>query len=86
VGEPCDAGCRAPMESPVAHGACETCGTSSSNYGGYDGQVIDSYEGVPAGSYNTGSSIPYNSQTYPIAQPAQGTRLGTEQILPKSAN
>jgi hypothetical protein len=80
VGAPCDAGCRGAL--PAA--GCEACGTTSSNYGGYDGQIIDSAEGASVG-YNLGPSAVYNSPTYPAAQAAQSVRMGTEQITPKAA-
>ena len=70
------------------------------NYGGIEGQAIDSHEGVPLGSYNSipsgsyvGETYPsrtYASQSYPsasipIGQPT-AVRMGAERILPKPAN
>ena len=47
VGEPCDAGCQgAPAQTHAAAGGCDSCATNSMNYGGYDGQIVDSYEGA----------------------------------------
>lgn len=89
-GAPCDAGCHAP--APAATSGCETCGTSA-HYGGYDGQVIGTYEGIPTetvvGSSTTGmGSVPsgaYISPTYP-SNAASGVRMGSEGIRPKPAN
>jgi hypothetical protein len=90
VGEPCDAGCHsAPMTAAPATGGCESCGSTSANYGGYDGQIINSYEGVPTGgSLSSTQVVPsgtYTSPSYPMAQP-QGVRMGAEQIRPMAAN
>ena len=91
VGEPCDAGgCHsAPVAAAPVAGGCETCNGASVGYGGYEGQVIDSYEGVPVGTtYNgtinggtvVGSSTPYAPPQY---QPAT-SRM--EPIAAKRAN
>jgi hypothetical protein len=85
VGEPCDAGCRHAAVAPTSAG-CDNCGTSTVNYGGYDGQVIDSYEGVQLGAINTAPAAVYTSPTYPAATAPQAARMGTEIIHPKAAN
>ncbi len=94
VGEPCDAGCQvAHMQQPAA-GGCESCATNSMNYGGYEGPIVDSYEGtpvgMPSGSYSTQPptySTPYSTTTpYSSAGQPSGVRAGTESILPKAAN
>jgi len=97
VGEPCDAGCQgAPVQS--ASGECESCATNSMNYGGYEGPIVDSYEGTPIGmpsgsystqppTYSTPYSTPYSSPTpYSSTGQPSGVRAGTESILPKAAN
>jgi hypothetical protein len=73
VGEPCDAGCQgASNAAPVATGGCESCGAATgANYGGYEGQIIDSYEGVPVGAYNETN---YGGSTY----------VGTSNVVPSN--
>lgn len=64
------------------------------NYGGYEGPVVDSYEGttigVPSDSYTTQpptySTQPPTYSTYPTVGQPSGSRMSTESILPKSAN
>ena len=84
VGEPCDAGCHA------AHDGCDTCvGSGSMNYGGYEGQVIDTYEGTPVtyGGTTTGSStVPYNPQTFPSSSAPIVNSPRREVVGPKPAN
>ncbi|MEQ1830402.1 MAG: hypothetical protein ABL921_30875 [Pirellula sp.] len=88
VGEPCDAGCHtAPMAAPMATAGCESCGNATSaHYGGYEGQIIDSYEGVPVGAVNSMPSGVYTSPTYPSATSVPGVRMGSETVRPKPAN
>lgn len=93
VGEPCNAGCQG---APTQHaaGGCESCATNTMNYGGYEGPVVDSYEGTTIGplsdSYTTQpptySTQPPTYSTYPTVGQPSGSRMSTEPILPKSAN
>ena len=103
VGAPCDAGCEAGMtrgvvETPMSSGGCDTCNANSSNYGGYNEQIIGSYEGTPVGSFESVpagnySSAPmtsgapiYNSPSYPMNTAPQSARMNAERIVPKPAN
>jgi hypothetical protein len=94
VGEPCDAGgCHsAPVAAPIASSGCDTCGTASASYGGYEGQVIDSYDGTPISSTYNGTinngTIVGGSQTFaPSGQPPyQPVMSRMEPIAAKRAN
>ena len=81
VGEPCDACDRGV--APASSG-CATCGSAGSmSYGGYDGDVIGTYENtVPTvgTTYSGTTTVPYNSGTFPGAA---GTRV--ENVRPKPA-
>jgi hypothetical protein len=96
VGAPCDAGCSdgvahgGVIASPAAHGGCESCNAASANYGGYNEQIVDSYEGTPISNYQTAPMI-NGTQIYPGAMASpnvlpQSARMSAERIVPKPAN
>ncbi len=85
VGEPCDAGCQGAPTQPAA-GGCDSCATNTRNFGGYEGPIVDSYEGTtigpPPSSFTT--QPPTYSTPYPSVGQPSGSRMSTESILPKS--
>jgi hypothetical protein len=91
VGAPCDAGCEsgAVHAAPASAGGCESCGQTSANYGGYEGEIMNSYESTPmmqgsSMSYPIqGQTQPYNSGTF---QPSVPITARMERIVPKPAN
>jgi hypothetical protein len=74
VGEPCDA-CHHTNVAPVAAGGCETCGNANTvGYGGYDGQVIDSYDSTPVSTTYVSPSYPANARPMESVNPRPAGR------------